>query len=369
MPITPRRGGGVPPAAHGAVTDQELASLGLRWADVLDFSVSSNPFGAPQAVFDAVRQVDFSRYPDPEATALREAIAVREGLDPGQVLCGNGSVELMWLAALAYLGAGDTALVVGPTFGEYERVCRIAGARVEVAAATPPDFRPPLAEVCERVVRERPRLLFLCNPNNPTGVYLRPGEVQALLEAGPDTLLVVDEAYLPFVRGGVSAAGFLQTDPSRDNLLVLRSMTKDYALAGLRLGYALGPPAVIDALRAVRPPWSVNAPAQAAGLAALQAGDPLGEPHAEFVEAKRYLSRELTGLGLGVLPSAANFFLVRVGAGAAFRSALLPHGCVVRDCASFGLPEYVRIGVRALADCRRLVDAVRVVLASTLADK
>lgn len=366
MPLHPRRGEGVAPAVHGAVGDQELAALGLEWSGVLDFSVSSNPFGPPAAVPEALCRVDPSRYPDPDATLLRHAIASREGLDPGQVLCGNGSAELMWLAALAYLGSGDTALILGPTFGEYERACRIAGGDVKVVEAAPPGFRWALPAICGVIATERPRLVFLCNPNNPTGVYLKPAEVWSLLEAGQETLVVVDEAYLSFVAGGRSAAEALRQDASpgsqRENLLVLRSLTKDFAIPGLRLGYALGSPSIIHALRAVQPPWSVNAMALAAGQAALETRDALGEHHAEFVEAKRLVSRELSGMGLQVAPSSANFFLVRVGDGAAFRSALLPHGCVVRDCASFGLPEYIRIGIRTLSECERLVEAVRAVL-------
>lgn len=367
MPVHPRRGEGLAPAAHGAVGDWELAAAGLRWSEVLDFSVNSNPFGPPPAVVAALRTVDLSRYPDSDATALREAIAAREGLDPGQVLCGNGSVELMWLAALAFLDSSDTALILGPTFGEYERVCRIAQGQVTTFSAQPPRFQWALPEVCDRLARQRPRLLFLCNPNNPTGVYLKPADVRSLLHAAPDTLVVLDEAYLSFVPGGRSAVELLRQDNERgapqENLLVLRSMTKDFAIAGLRLGYALGSPPVIDALRGVRPPWSVNALALAAGQAALHVPDQVGETSAELREAKRFLSRELTGLGLEVVPSSANFFLVRVGDGAAFRAALLRHGCVVRDCASFGLPQYIRVGVRTLPECRRLVEAVRAALA------
>src|SRR5262249_22989822 len=138
MPIEPRPELlGLHPAKHGAVSDRELAEFGLRWDDVLDFSVNSNPFGPPPGVLKAIASADVTRYPEADARTLREAIADHARVAPEQVICGNGSVELMWLAALAYLRPGDSALIVGPTFGEYETVCRIAGAQL-VASNTSP---------------------------------------------------------------------------------------------------------------------------------------------------------------------------------------------------------------------------------------
>lgn len=145
-------------------------------------------------------------------------------------------------------------------------------------------------------------------------------------------------------------------------LLLLRSLTKDHGLAGLRLGYAVAPPELLEPIRRVRPPWTVNAAAQAAGLAALGDAAHLERARRVVVEARAYLQRELSALGLAVVPSAANFLLVRVGDGAAFRSALLERGLCVRDCASFGLPAHIRIAMRTLPECERLVDAVREVI-------
>ena len=145
-------------------------------------------------------------------------------------------------------------------------------------------------------------------------------------------------------------------------MLLLRSLTKDHGLAGLRLGYAITTPDLLDPIRRVRPPWSVNALAQAAGLAALEDVGHIEEARRVVAESRAYLAEELGALGLGVIPSAANFLLVRVGDGAAFRSGLLERGVCVRDCASFGLPAYVRIGVRRLEECRRLASAAREVV-------
>ena len=195
--------------------------------------------------------------------------------------------------------------------------------------------------------------MFLCNPNNPTGAVLPSEAVAAWARSHPETLFVVDEAYLPFSPHVGSVL-----EIAADNVLVLRSMTKDHGLAGLRLGYAVGSPTLVEALRRVQPPWSVNALAQAAGVAALR--DPVYYERSmnRLAAAKESLCAGLTSLGLPPLPSAAPFFLVRVGDGAAFRRALVPHGILVRDCASFGLPAHVRLCPRRPEENERLLAVI-----------
>lgn len=351
----------VPDAVHGSVHDEELRTLGLRpLRDVIDFSVNTNPFGPAPAVVDAWRNADITRYPDPDARELRAALARRHGLVAEDVLVSNGSVELVWLAALGYLGPGDAALVVGPTFGEYERAVRIAGAEVTPWRSQPDnDFVLDIAAIDRLTDTPSVKAVFICNPNNPTGVLEPPNTIRDLASRHRDALFVVDEAYVPFVDAGASCLN----GGLGDNLLVLRSMTKDCAIPGLRLGYAVAMPEIIRVLRVVQPTWSVGAPAQAAGLAALRcAGGFQAEGLALLTEAKRYLMSAIAELGLEVMPSAANFFLARVGDGAAFRRALMGEGCCVRDCASFGLPEYVRIAVRTVPECKKLVSAIARVL-------
>jgi histidinol-phosphate aminotransferase len=339
------------PVYHGSIGDAELAALGLRREEVVDFSVNANPLGPSPAAVAAARAAVWAHYPDDRATALREALARREGVGVEQVVVANGSAELIWLLALAFVDPGDAALVVGPTFGEYARAVRVAGGVVhEWRARAEDDFAVDVDAVVAAAVEARARLLFLCNPNNPTGVLLPFEEIEALARALPETLLALDEAYVPFVD-----------EPVRSNALggavLLRSLTKDQAMAGLRLGYALAPAPIADALDRVRPPWSVNAVAQAAGLAAIADGEHLARAREEVGRARAYVTRALRDLGLRVVPSAANYVLVEVGNGAAARAELLSRGIVVRDCASFGLPSFVRIGLRTLPECERLVAA------------
>jgi histidinol-phosphate aminotransferase len=181
-----------------------------------------------------------------------------------------------------------------------------------------------------------------------------PNAIQTWAAVHPHTLFVVDEAYIQFVDGLASAA-----NPRVGNVLVLRSMTKDYALAGLRLGYAFGPKPVIDALVRVRPPWSVNALAQAAGVAALGDREHLCDSMRKLRQAKRTLVAGLNALGLRPVPSATHYFLLWADEGRAFRRALMSKQILVRDCASFGLPGYVRIATRMPEENARLLAAIQ----------
>ena len=342
------------PCPHGSVTDGELQALGFDRSAVIDFSASTNPLGPSPHVRQALAALEIGRYPDDAAVALRRTLAAHTGVDSSCLLAGNGSSELIWLLATAYLDPGDHVLVVGPTFGEYARAARIMGAEVtEWRADAEADFVPDVPALCTAIRRLSPKMVFLCNPNNPTGVLLRRSESECVLTATPG-LLVVDEAYIGFVAKPPTILDLV----AGNRLVVVRSLTKDYALTGLRLGYAAAAPPVIEALRTVRPPWSVNVAAQAAGVAAI--GDPMHLQHALALvqAAKAYLVAELPRLRWRAVPSRANFLLVEVGDGACVRHQLLQHGCVLRDCASFGLPAYVRIGVRTMPECRRLVTAI-----------
>jgi histidinol-phosphate aminotransferase len=340
----------IPDAIHGALDFAELDRLGLAPEAVLDFSVNGNPYGPSPVVGEAIAQVPYDRYPDREALALRRVLAAHLDITPDQFLIGNGSTELVWLVALAFVRAGDAVLLVGPTFGEYTRAAVLMGARLCHYTAQPEDFRVVAHDLTQLLRQWQPRLVFLCNPNNPTGTFIVPDLITHWATAWPDTLFVVDEAYLTFAAQAPSVLPV-----RRHNMLVLRSMTKAYALAGLRLGYAVGTPEILDALRRARPPWSVNALAQAAGIAAVQDTRHLTACLARIAQAKPVLIAGLHALGLAPVPSTTHFFLVRVGHGAACRQALLGRGLLVRDCASFGLPAYIRVATRRPEDNAQLL--------------
>ena len=346
---------------HGGTNIAELRSLGLRPEDMLDFSASINPLGAPPGVSEVLSGVDFTAYPDTECTALREALSARLGASTEQILVGNGSTELIHLAARAFLTSGDKAAIFAPAFGEFEAACQMQGAQVVSIVASEADgFAWDVSEAAMVIAEQAPSMVFLCNPNNPTGRYLGEDEVRHIADSLPnDSLLLLDEAYLPFVDTRWNSLSLLDLG----NVALLRSMTKDYALTALRLGYMLAPPEVVAQVRAQQYSWSVNALAQAAGVAALANAQHVSDGRAEVQKAKRYLVGELDALGLRTVPSAANFVLVKAGDARQLRHMLLErYHFGVRDCASFGLPEHIRIGVRTKEDCKRLVAALRQIL-------
>ena len=340
---------------HGGLNRAELDALGLSPDEVIDFSVSTNPFSCPPAVRDVFASVAIDRYPDSESTELRAALAGELGVGPDSILVGSGAMEIIRLIALTYFGRGDTVLYLKPTFGEYEVACRIAGAAVlEQWGREEESFAFNTGETVALVREHSPRGVFICNPGNPAGQYLQRQEIERVLDASPQGLVVLDEAYIAFTEGSWPSTGLV----SRDNVVIVRSMTKDYALAGLRLGYALAGEEVINNLRRACPPWNVNAVAQRAGVVALRDSSYLKHCEVKIREAKRFLVEGFCRLGFTVLPSRTNFFLVKVGDGSRFRSRLLRYGIIVRDCASFGLPQYVRIAALKMPQCRRLLEAV-----------
>ncbi len=385
QPVKAAKASGAPSQArpvHGGIKPEQLRAVGLKPEEVLDFSASVSPLGPPEGLAEALRGVDLTAYPDPACLELREALAEhlsgsRAGrITPEQILPGNGSTELIHLIARAFLappgfaakedGASPGALLLTPTYGEYRGACLLAGGAVsELAADRSRGFRWDLAKACRRIARtaaktaginDRPSLVFLCNPNNPTGVYLAHDEVEGLAQACAEAgaLLVVDEAYLNFVESPWDSLDLLEGG----NTVLLRSMTKDYALTGLRLGYSLASPEVTARLASFQPDWSVNSLAQAAGRAVLADRDYLPRAREAVNAAKEYLIQELGSMGFIMHPSAANFLLIEVGDGGWWGDRLMHQGIFVRDCTSFGLPDCIRIGIRTQADCEKLVAAV-----------
>lgn len=340
---------------HGGPNYTELEALGISAEEVLDFSANTNPFGPPPGVREALLEVDVSQYPDSNATELRRSLASNLDMSSENIIVGSGSTELLRLIALAYLGQDDLAAIVEPTFGEYEAACRVVGASIVKDALRAEDgFQMRVKQVVSLIEQHSPKVVFVCNPNNPTGQYLSQGHVEEILNAADDSLVVLDEAYVAFVDDAWSSIDMID----RDNLVVIRSMTKDFALAGLRVGYAVAHKQVIGVLKRVCPPWNINAAALKAAVIALESEDYLDQCAVKLKEAKHYLVGALANLGFVVVPSSANFFLMEVGDVAGFRQELLGRGILVRDCTSFGLPQYVRIAPRSMPECQRLVRAI-----------
>lgn len=346
-----------PRSPHGGLDYEAMAKAGVSPGDVLDFSVSVSPFEPSPKVTEAVGRAAIGRYPDSSSLELRTALSRLHDLPPDSFLVTNGLSQAIYLAAFALLDRGRRALVAGPTFGEYGVASRLAGAEVtEVRAERSEGFALPVEGLCEAIGRNAPSVVWLCSPNNPTGAVLTEEQFFRVTEACSATggLLVVDEAYVNFASPGSS---LLREAASRG--LVLRSMTKDYGLTGLRLGYVAGDPRIIAALGALQPPWSVNACAQAAGAAAVEERayyEPLWT--LSRVSAPRLAAR-LREVGYDPLPPGANFVLFDAGFDESLRSFLWERRILVRDCSSFGLRGYVRVGVRSDGENDLLVEALR----------
>ncbi len=357
-----KRGGSAMTGLTGARSKMSLrgaqrrSNLSPRWEDILDFSTCCNPYGPPPSVSEALAQADAALYPDPDCREFIGLLSHKIGAAGGNLIATNGSTELLRLAALAYTGPGDTAVIPSPTYGEYELACQIVGATiVKYRLKEHTGFRLAAGDFISFAQKHSPAAIFICNPNNPTGQYLALSDIRKIVSSFPDTLVVLDEAYVSFTAGARDSLELLRYP----NILIVRSMTKDFALAGLRLGYGIASREIINTLKKVRPPWNVNSFAQQAGMAALDSPGHLKKCNALINKGKDYLITQLGSLGYDVLPTDANFFLVRVGKAAAFQSRLLNRGFLVRDCSSFGLPAYIRIAPRRMQDCLKLIAAIK----------
>ena len=345
---------------HGGLNSSELRSLGLRHEDVLDFSISVNPLGPSPLVIKAANNANLATYPDTDCVQLRSAIGRELSAAPDSILVGNGSTELIHLLARAFLKEDDSAFIFTPTFSEYKAACRLQGVAPVALSPDGRQFQWDVQAAIDAISQVKPALSFLCNPNNPTGVYLRADEVFEIAAALRDIgLLVLDEAYLSFVEKRWDSLELL----TMPNVILLRSMTKDYALTGLRLGYMLATEDVVGHVKQYQYSWSVNGPAQAAGIAAISDGLHLEQGIEAVRIGKEYLAEVADLLSLDYAPSSANFLTLKVGRATEIRRRLLTnHSVCVRDCTSFGLPEYVRIGIRSMDDNRKLVHALTKVL-------
>ncbi|NPV91085.1 MAG: threonine-phosphate decarboxylase [Firmicutes bacterium] len=338
----------------------------------IDFSANINPLGVPVSVKRVIiENLDLLvHYPDPGCRALKEALSGSIGVPVESIIVGNGGSELIYL--LARVIKPKKALILHPTFSEYGDAVLAAGGEVESLLASPgTGFYHDLSAMPRLPQMEGVEMIFLCNPNNPTGRTWTREEVLGLAgwSAARGIWLVVDEAFMDFVddwaeREVIAAAS------SRSRLIVTRSMTKFFALAGLRLGYAVASRDTVERLEASREPWSVNWLAQVAGVAALADKDYQARTREWIEEERRYMARELSAIaGLESWPTETNYMLLRIKRENRYtrdlQAVLGPRGLLIRDGSSFpGLgPDYFRVAIRSRPENQRLLDELRRALA------
>jgi threonine-phosphate decarboxylase len=333
---------------------------------LLDFSANISPLGLPPGVQKALTEGvrDFDRYPDPRCGALREALAKHHGLGADRIVCGNGAADLIY--RIVYRIKPQKALVMAPSFSEYEKALHEAGCTAARYELTYPRFQ--ADENLLPMIRPGTDLVFFCNPNNPTGILAPPELVQRLSqrcgEAG--ALLVADECFNELLDDpkAHTLTGALSRSP---HLIILRAFTKLYAMAGLRLGYALcGSPEIARGIAETGPPWSVSAPAQRAGIAALQETAYVEDLRRLIKAERNTLKAALANLGFEVLGGEANYLFFRVPGpeafdGGVFFRTLLDRGILLRSCANYpGLDDsYYRIAVKTPAENQRLLAILR----------
>jgi histidinol-phosphate aminotransferase len=322
---------------------------------------NENPLGPSPKALAAIRekldQLHF--YPDGDCFYLKRGMAQKLGVAPENLIFGNGSNEIIELAVRTFMRPGDDAVMAEQAFVVYPLVVQAVGGNIKAVPLR--NYTHDLAAIGDAVTRQT-RVVFLANPNNPTGtIYRRDAWERFLGKMPPDLLLIVDEAYFEYVQDPAYPDS-LRYHAADRAILTLRTFSKLYGLAGLRIGYGVGSKELIDMMQRVRQPFNVNAAAQWAALAALDDIDHVKRSLEVNRQGIEYLRAEFIRLGLQFVPSDANFILVRVGKGQAVFKQLLSQGVIVRPMEGYRFPEHVRVTVGTMEENRKFVDALQRVI-------
>ena len=341
----------------GKPIDELARELGLDPTTIVKLASNENPRGPGPNIRAAIAEAvsELPRYPDSNGFALKSALSRRLNVAPEQIVLGNGSNDVLELVSLAFLQAGDEAVYAQHAFIVYPLATQARGARgIEVPAR---DFGHDLPAM-RAAITPRTRVVFVANPNNPTGTWITPSALQAFVASVPhDVVIVLDEAYNEYLLPTDRAAS-VEWIARHPNLVVSRTFSKAYGLAALRVGYGIMDASIADLLNRVRQPFNVNTLAQAAALAAFA--------DADYVEESRLLNRAgvalltagLEALGVRYVPSHANFVLAKVGVANDVNTALLKQGVIVRPVANYGLPEWLRVTVGLPEENTRFLTAL-----------
>ena len=363
--IAPPHVAAIAPYQAGKPIEELAREFGLDPAQIVKLASNENPLGMPESARLAIvaATAHLGRYPDPAGFELKQALSARWSVPQNWLTLGNGSNDILELVASALLEPGSSVVYAQHAFVVYRLATQARGARHLVVPAK--DFGHDLPAMLE-AIDGTTRVVFIANPNTPTGTYLPNAQLEAFLEAvaqrhGTRVTVVLDEAYNEFLEPEqrVDSVGLVKRYA---NLLVSRSFSKAYGLAGLRVGYAIAQPTLTDLMNRVRQPFNVNSLAQAAAIAALQDTEFLAKSFTVNSEGKAQLQQGFAKLGLTFVPSYANFVLVKVGDAARVNLELLKRGVIVRPVAGDGLPEWLRVSIGLPHENQKFLEALAAVV-------
>ena len=346
----------------GRPIEEVARELGLERDEGIKVASNENPLGpsplAGEAMKTSIGQSHL--YPDGNAFYLKNKLAAKLGVEPANLILGNGSNEIIEFVSHVLLGSSDEIVVSQYCFAIYPLVAMIMGAKVNTVPAV--EHGHDLPAMLEAITPAT-RIVWVANPNNPTGTLAKPGDVRALVEQVPDdVLLVMDEAYYEFLDEPVDLLPLVRSN-EKPNLLLMRTFSKIYGLAGLRIGYGIGHPDFVSALEKVRQPFNTNSVAQAGAIAALDDAAHLASTRSTNAEGLNFFEAVCVEQGIEFVPSYANFVMVRVGDGQAVFEAMQRQGVITRPMGGYGLPEWIRLSIGTAKENQRATESLKAALA------
>lgn len=351
----------IKPYEPGRPIEEVAREMGLDPGAISKLASNENPLGPSPFAMRAMRQriSEMYLYPDGGAYYLRNKLAEKYGVTRNQVVLGNGSNEILEFIGHCFMGNGRSVVVSAHAFVIYKLIARMFNTTVKEIPATH-GLGHDLAAMAA-AVDDSTCAVFVCNPNNPTGTLVEHAEIAEFLEKVPEHVLVVfDEAYAEIALEEMPDT--LRLLKARPNCIMLRTFSKAYGLAGLRIGYGIGAARVTEALQKSRQPFNVNRMAQEAALAALDDTDFIHRSRSHFATSKAYLESICDDLGVDYIPTAANFLLVKVGDGAGVTQRLTEKGIIVRPMTGYGLPEYIRVSFGRTHENEKFADEFRAIM-------
>ncbi len=346
----------------GRPIEEVAREHGLPAKDVIKLASNENPLGPSPAALAAIQQAlqCLHLYPDGNAFYLKSKLAERLGLDPANLILGNGSNEIIEFIGHALMAPGAEVIVSQYCFAVYPIVASLFGARLVTVPAR--NFGHDLVAMLEAVT-DQTRVMFVANPNNPTGTLAPRGDIVRLInQLPPSVLLVMDEAYLEFLDDPIDLLPLVRMG-FKPNLILMRTFSKIYGLAGLRLGYGIGHPELVSALEKIRQPFNINSLIQAGALAALFDNEHLRRTRQNNLQGLAFFTREFRQHDLEFIPSHANFILVKVGEGQRVFEEMQKRGVITRPMGGYNLPQWIRISIGTPAENLRCMSALQETLA------